>query len=110
MRDRVLTADDFERGMYVTVRGPRQEPESTDLESGEVMVRLFTSIESAAISNRPMKIEHVDLPHLVCSCACGQRDCKTRMAVDTRKFELVEISREFVLAMHPKRWWQFWKR
>lgn len=110
MRDRVLEADDFERGMYVSVRGVRKQPDPVEAEFGDVMVRLSTSIESAAIGNRPMRIEHVDLPHLVCSCACGQRDCKTRMAVDTRKFELIEISKEFVLAMRPKRWWEFWKR
>ena len=109
MRDKLLSADDFERGMYVMVRGQRKPPESSDVEIGDTLVRMLTSIESQAFSNTPMRIEHVDLPQVVCSCACGRRGCKMRAAIDTRKFELVEVSREFMHALRPKRWWQFWK-
>ena len=109
MRDKLLSADDFERGMYVMVRGQRQPSESSDGDMGGTLIRMLTSIESGPFTNAPARIEHVDLPHIVCSCACGRRSCNMRAAIDTRKFELVEVSREFMHALCPKRWWEFWK-
>lgn len=110
MRDRVLEADDFERGMYVSVRGVRKQPDPVEAEFGDVMVRLSTSMEANALDGMILRIDHIDLPLIAYRCACGNRRCKLRGIVDTRKFELVEISKEFVLAMRPKRWWEFWKR
>lgn len=110
MRDKLLSADDFERGMYVMIRGRRQPTEQSDVEVGDTLIRMLTSVASQASSDMPMRIEHVDLPHVVCSCACGRRGCNKRASIDTRLFELVEISRDFVRAMRPRRWWQFWKR
>jgi hypothetical protein len=105
-----LTADDFEIGMYVRAR--RKGSDTTHEESHEgagIVLQLIRVMDGAASWTLPLRIEHIDLPMLVCSCACGDRGCKKRGSIDTREMELTEVSREFVRALRPKRWWEIWK-
>lgn len=110
MRERVLAADDLHRGMFVSVKGVKTLPEPVEADFGDVMLRMSTSMEATALGGMILRVEHIDLPHIAYRCACGDRKCKVRGAIDMRKYELVEISREFVKAMQGKRWWQFWRR
>ena len=96
--------------MYI--RSRRKDREMTHEENQEgagIAMQLIRVMGGDASWTLPLRIEHIDLPMLACSCACGKRGCETRGAIDTREMELNEVSREFVRALWPKRWWEFWK-
>lgn len=105
---KILSGDDLVPGMYVTIHRGKIE-DQPELPEGISPIALMTTRREfyGGLVGEPLKILAVELPFIMVRNM--ERIAAPQFSVDTRKCELIPISREYALAPR-RRWWQFWKR
>lgn len=110
---KIIAPDDLRRGQFVAIyRGQKQEAEQTiDSPLGEghqlrvVLPPQLMMEDYAGLKGEPLVVRSVNLPFIMVKNL--ERPRRWVFSIDTRRCELIEVSREYAL-LPSRAWYKPW--